>query len=180
MRSFLKIGLLVIGLLATSQVFAQTAHFPIVKKFGGIYEIPEATERPDPNAEYKILVDMTSAPENDKEISRFVDNIARLMNLHGLAGVPKDKMTVKVIIHGGAIYTLLNDAKNNEKYGMDNPNIPVFEALKEAGADIIVCGQSLIARKLVKDDLWSGVRVAHSALTTITTYVPQGYTYLKF
>ena len=50
----------------------------------------------------------------------------------------------------------------------------------EAGADIMVCGQSLIARNLKTSDLWPGVRVAHSALTTITTYVPQGYIQLKF
>jgi intracellular sulfur oxidation DsrE/DsrF family protein len=160
--------------------FAQTAQFPIVKGYGGIFEIKDATERPDPNLEYKILVDLTSQAENDKEISRWVDNVARLMNLHGLAGVPKEKIHVKVVVHGGGVFTLLNDAKYQEKYQVDNPNLKVYEALREAGAEIMICGQSMVMRKLSKEDLWPGVKIAHSALTTITTYVPQGYVMLKF
>jgi intracellular sulfur oxidation DsrE/DsrF family protein len=160
--------------------FAQTAQFPIVKGYGGIFEIKDATERPDPNLDYKILVDLTSQAENDKEISRWVDNVARLMNLHGLAGVPKEKIHVKVVVHGGGVFTLLNDAKYQEKYQVDNPNLKVYEALREAGAEIMICGQSMVMRKLSKEDLWPGVKIAHSALTTITTYVPQGYVLVKF
>jgi len=167
-------------LFLAAQLQAQTAQYPIVKGFGGIYEIPEATELPDPSLEYKIIVDLTSAAENDKEVSRWVDNVARMINLHGLAGVPKDKIKVKVIIHGGAIFTLLNDENYRKKFEVDNPNLKVFEALKASGTDIMVCGQSLLARNLKTTDLWPGIRVAHSALTTITTYVPQGYVLLKF
>lgn len=167
-------------LLSSSFVLAQSPQFPIVKGYGGIYEIKDATERPDPSLEYKILVDLASASENDKEISRWVDNVARMMNLHGLAGVPKEKIHVKVLIHGGAISTLLNDANYQEKFQVDNPNLKVFQALEEAGAEIMICGQSMMMRKLAKEDLWPGVTIAHSALTTITTYVPQGYVMVKF
>jgi intracellular sulfur oxidation DsrE/DsrF family protein len=160
--------------------FAQTPNFPIVKGFGGIYEIPDATERPDGTLEYKILVDLTSPSEDNKQISRFVDNVARMMNLHGLAGVSKDRIKVKVIVHGGGIFTLLNDENYKKRFEVDNPNLKVFEALEEAGAEILVCGQSLIARNLKTADLWPGVTIAHSALTTITTYVPKGYIQLKF
>ena len=167
-------------ILVQVESFAQTAQFPIVKGYGGIFEIKDATERPDPNLEYKILVDLTSQAENDKEISRWVDNVARLMNLHGLAGVPKERIHVKVVVHGGGVFTLLNDAKYQEKYQVDNPNLKVYEALREAGAEIMICGQSMVMRKLSKEDLWPGVKIAHSALTTITTYVPQGYVLVKF
>ena len=160
--------------------FAQTPQFPIVKGFGGIYEIPDATERPDGTLEYKILVDLTSPSEDNKQISRFVDNVARMMNLHGLAGVTKDRIKVKVIVHGGGIFTLLTDENYKKRFEVDNPNLKVFEALEEAGAEIMVCGQSLIARNLKTADLWPGVTIAHSALTTITTYVPKGYIPLKF
>jgi len=161
MKSFLKASLFVLFLMVSGLAFSQTPQYPIVKNYGGIYEIPDATERPDPNAEYKIIVDMTSPSENNKEISRFVDNIARMMNLHGLAGVPQERLKVKVVIHGGAIFTLLNNENYKQRFEVDN-------------------GQSLIARKLTKADLWPGVRIAHSAMTTITTYVPQGYVLLKF
>lgn len=180
MKNFLQITFFGLILLFTFQIQAQTPQFPIVKGFGGIYEIPNATERPDPSLEYKIIVDLASGAEDNKQISRWVDNVARMMNLHGLAGVPKEKIKVKVIIHGGAIFTLLTDENYQGRFEVSNPNLQVFEALKEAGADIYVCGQSLIARNLKASDLWPGVTIAHSALTTITTYVPQGYVLLKF
>lgn len=180
MKHYLTTILLGLILMLSSNLQGQTPQFPIVKGYGGIYQIPEATERPDPTLEYKIIVDLSSGAENDKEISRWVDNVARMMNLHGLAGVPSEKMKVKVIIHGGAIFTLLNDENYQKRFDVANPNLKVFEALKAAGADVMVCGQSLLARNLKTSDLWPGVRVAHSALTTITTYVPQGYVLLKF
>jgi intracellular sulfur oxidation DsrE/DsrF family protein len=180
MKRLPKALLVAFFLICTYQLQAQTPQYPIVKGFGGIYEIPEATERPDPSLEYKILVDLSTGAENNKAISRWVDNIARMINLHGLAGVPKDKIIVKVIVHGGAIFTLLNDENYKKRFEVDNPNLKVFEALKASGVDIMVCGQSLLARNLKTADLWPGVRVAHSALTTITTYVPQGYILLKF
>ncbi|MCR9084963.1 MAG: DsrE family protein, partial [Cyclobacteriaceae bacterium] len=116
-------------------------------------------------------------PEN---VNRYVDNVARLMNLHGLAGVPKERLHVKVVVHGGAIFSILNNENYKERYKVDNPNAPVFAALREAGADILVCGQSMILRGLKKEDLVEGVEVAHSMLTTATTYVPQGYVMLRF
>lgn len=180
MHKFIKFGLIVISTLGCSTLFGQSAQFPIVKEYGGIYEIPDATERPDPTLNYKLLVDLSTAAEDNKQISRWVDNVARLMNLHGLAGVPKAALKVKVVVHGAAIFTLLNNAQYQERFQTDNPNLKVYEALLEAGVDIMVCGQSLIARKMVTKDLWPGVRIAHSALTTITTYVPQGYVLLKF
>lgn len=180
MKSFQKIAFFGLILFLSIQAHAQTPQFPIVKGYGGIYEIADATERPDPSLEYKIIVDLTSGAEDNKEISRWVDNVARLMNLHGLAGVPQEKIKVKVVIHGGAIFTLLNDENYTKRFEVANPNLKVFEALKAAGADIYVCGQSLIARNLKSADLWPGVTIAHSAMTTITTYVPQGYVLLKF
>lgn len=180
MKKILAFVFFGLSLLFAFQANAQTPQFPIVKGYGGIFEIPNATERPDPSLEYKIIVDLASGAEDNKQISRWVDNVARLMNLHGLAGVPKEKIKVKVVIHGGAIFTLLNDENYQKRFEVANPNLKVFEALKEAGADIYVCGQSLIARNLKSEDLWPGVTIAHSAMTTITTYVPQGYVLLRF
>lgn len=175
------LSLLFLFFLGTTALFAQNQpQFPIIKKYGGIYEIPEATERPDPTKEYKIIVDMTSGPDDPAQISRWVDNIARMVNLHALAGVPQENIHVKVVVHGGAIFTVLNDSKYSERHQVENPNIPVYDALKDAGVEFYVCGQSMRARNLNKEDLWTGVQIAHSALTTLTTYVPQGYVLLKF
>ena len=180
MKKTLGFLVLLLALLFSERVFSQTPQFPIVKGFGGIYEIPDATERPDPSLEYKILVDLVSGADDPAQVNRFVDNVARLMNLHGLAGVPKDRLQVKVIVHGGAIFSLLNDEHYQERYQRDNPNLKVLDALREGGAEILVCGQSMMLRGFEKEDLWPNVTVAHSMLTTATTYVPQGYVMLRF
>jgi len=160
--------------------FAQEAHFPIVKGFGGIYEIPEATERPDPDIEYRIIIDLVSGAEDPAKVNRMVDNVARMINLHGLAGVPKEHMHVKVAIHGGAIFSILNNDHYRKLYGIDNPNLDVYRALKNAGVEIYICGQSLLARDMKTSDVWDEATIALSMLTTLTTYIPQGYMLLRF
>lgn len=169
---------LVLGSLQA--VFAQKAHFPIVEGFGGIFEIPESTENPDPNGEFRIIIDLVSGAENPAKINRMVDNIARMMNLHGLGGVKKENLHVKVAVHGGAVYSILGDDLYEKLYGVKNPNLPVYEALKVAGVEFYVCGQSLIARDMKTNDVWEGTEIALSMLTVLTKYVPEGYMLLRF
>lgn len=176
---YLLLFILLIG-LHSQAVIAQEAQFPIVKGFGGIYEIPESTENPDPNGEFRIIIDLVSGAEDPKQINRMVDNIARLMNLHGLGGVKKENLHIKVAVHGGAVFSILNDDFYQKLYGVDNPNLPVFDALKEAGVEFYVCGQSLIARDMKTTDVWQGTEIALSMLTVLTKYVPEGYMLLRF
>ncbi|EAZ80767.1 DsrE family protein [Algoriphagus machipongonensis] len=180
MNRLLKATLFFAAIFISQLTIAQTAQYPLVKGYGGIYEVPDAIERPDPSLDYKIIVDMSTGASDPKQISRWVDNVARMMNLHGLAGVKKEQMHVKVVIHGGAIFTVLNNEEYQSRYQVDNPNLPVYQALKDAGVEFLVCGQSMHARNLKKENISPLIGIAHSALTTITTYVPQGYTLLKF
>ncbi|SNS52153.1 Intracellular sulfur oxidation protein, DsrE/DsrF family [Belliella buryatensis] len=173
--------IILLSLAFSTFSYAQTPQFPIVKGFGGIYEIPEATERPDPDGTYKIIIDLVSAAESPGTVNRMVDNIARMVNLHGIAGVSKDNIKVKVAIHGGAVFSALNNDFYKKLYGIENPNLPVFEALKESGVvEFYVCGQSLIARDMLTTDVWEGAEIALSMLTTLTKYVPQGYMLMRF
>lgn len=153
---------------------------PIVPGFGMVFQIPEATEVPDPEQEFKIIIDLVSAADNPLQVNRMVDNIARMMNLHGVGGVKKEQLNVKVAVHGGAIYSILNNAYYQKLYGIDNPNLSTFEALKKAGVEFSICGQSLIARGMEPSDMWQGAEMSLSMLTTLTKYVPQGYMLMRF
>lgn len=160
---------------------AQDAQFPIVKGFGGIYEIENVVEELEEGEKVKIIVELVSGNETPEEHSFWVNNIARLMNLHGIEGVSPEYLSVKVIVHGPAVFDLLSHGNYFEKYRIPkNPNIPVWEALSNAGADIIICGQSLIARDLGRNEIWEYTQVATSALTTITKNVADGYVLIKF
>lgn len=178
MKHLLLFNLLIC--LHLQSVIAQEAKFPIVKDFGGIFEIPESTENPDANKEFKIIIDLVSGSEDPTQINRMVDNIARMMNLHGLGGVKKENLHIKVAVHGGAVFSLLNDDFYQKIYGVNNPNLPIYEALKKAGVEFYVCGQSLIARDMKTTDVWYGTQIALSMLTVLTKYVPDGYMLLRF
>lgn len=173
--------ILLITILFKTSVFAQDAQFPIVKGYGGIYEIENAVEQLEEGKQVKIIVELVSGNETPEEYSFWVNNIARLMNLHGIEGVSPADLEVKVIVHGPAVFDLLSHGNYFEKYRIPkNPSIPILEALDEAGAAIIICGQSLIMRDLGRNEIWEKTHVATSALTTITKNVADGYVLIKF
>jgi len=97
-----------------------------------------------------------------------------------MGGVPKEKIQVVVVIHGSAAFTVMNNESYKSKYGVDNPNLKLYQELQQAGVKMFVCGQSLIARKIDRLKMVPEVKVATSALTTLTTYQMKGYAVLRF
>ncbi len=159
---------------------AQSRVSPVVKNFGGIFEIPYAEEKPDPTLDYKIIIEVVSNTEKYDSINWPLFNVARMLNLHVMGGVPKEKIQVVVVVHGSAAFTVLNNDAYKAKYGMDNPNLKLYQELQQAGVKMFVCGQSLIARKIDRFKMVPEVKVATSALTTLTTYQLKGYAVLRF
>jgi intracellular sulfur oxidation DsrE/DsrF family protein len=104
----------------------------------------------------------------------------RLLNLHASGGVPKEKLHVILAIHGGAAYTVMNNEAHRTKYGVDNPNLKLYQELSDAGVKIYVCGQSLIARNIDRTKMVPQMKVATSMLTVLTTYQLKGYAVLRF
>ena len=158
---------------------SQEAQFPIVDKYGGIYEY-EGSEQPDPEMEYKIVIDLKSPQDDKTKINSGLNNVARMMNLHGLGGVNSENLAVSVVIHGSATYTITTNEAYQERYGVDNPNIPLITELKKAGAKIYVCGQSLIGRKYAPEEMNPEITVGLSMLTVFTTHVNHGFVPMVF
>ncbi|MGY5851355.1 DsrE family protein [Salegentibacter sp. F14] len=166
------------------------AQHPIVKGYGGVYKIEAAVEIPE-NKPTKLLVDLmkaetsrgnpNAAPDFSKPIWGLI-NTARLMNLHGVGGVSRENLEVILVVHGQAVISLLNDEtyKSFFETNYDNPNLPLLEALHKAGVEVVVCGQSLIARDLKKAQLFEHTKIALSALTTISKRVQEGYVVYNF
>lgn len=160
-------------------VKAQVAQFPNVSEFGGIYEIEGAAEL-DSEMTYNIVIDLKTLQRDKESINPGLNNVARLMNLHGLGGVRPENLDVAVVVHGSATDVIIDNDAYQKKYELDNPNIALITALKEAGARVYVCGQSLLSRQYARDEINEEVIVALSMLTTYTTYVHQGYVPLVF
>jgi intracellular sulfur oxidation DsrE/DsrF family protein len=169
---------LLIVIAATT--YSQTRVFPAVQRYGGIFEIPYAVEKPDPTMKYNIVVEVERESEKPDSLSWALNNVARLVNLHVMGGVPKENLDVVIVLHGGATYITMNNDQYQKKYKKDNPNLGLFEELSKAGVKIFVCGQSLINRKVDRTKMAPEVKIATSMLTTLTTYQLKGYALLKF
>lgn len=176
MRSFL----FAFFALASFALSAQQAVNPMIKSFGTVSTVPNASVAPDPSLEYNIIVDVMTGSDDKSKVFFSLNNVARLLNLHALAGVPKDRIHVVLAIHNAAVWSVLDDTNYKERFGVTNPHTPLFKELVENGVKVVVCGQSLIKQKIAQDQLLEGIEVATSALTTITEYQLRGYAVLRF
>jgi intracellular sulfur oxidation DsrE/DsrF family protein len=174
-------SLLMFVLLAMSiSSFSQSRINPVVKNYGGIFDIPYAEEKPDPSLDYNIIIEIATASDKPDSTNWALYNVARLINLHVMGGVPKEKLNVVLAIHGGAAFAVMNNETYKAKYGVDNPTLKLFKELDQAGVKMFVCGQSIIARNIDRFKMVPEVKVATSMLTTMTTYQLKGYAALKF
>ncbi len=176
MKSFYLILLL---LLFAGSLSAQEARYPIIKGFGGIYEI-EGAVHPKPDVAYDIVIDLKTLQRDKESINPGLNNVARMMNLHGLGGVKPENLSVAVVIHGGATDVVLDNDTYKQRYELDNPNLELISTLKNAGVNIYVCGQSLLARRYERESVNPEITVGLSMLTVFTTYMHQGYVPLVF
>ncbi|MFK8161679.1 MAG: DsrE family protein [Lewinella sp.] len=163
-----------------SSLTAQERVAPIIKEYGAIFDIPSATVKPDPTQVYKIVVDVVTGAEDPTDLSFGLNNVARMINLHAVGGVPAGKIDVVLAMHGGATFATLNNEAYREKFGVDNPNAPLVKALKDAGVKLVVCGQSLLARKIPLASVLSDIEIGTSMLTTVSTYQLKGYAVFRF
>ena len=168
------------ALLLSISLAAQTRVFPVVKNYGGIFEVPDAVEKPDPTLDYKIVIELATGSEKPGVFNASLNNIARLINLHAVGGVPKEKLSVVVAIHGEASYSIMNNEAYRDKYKTSNPNLDLYKELSEAGVKFFICGQSLISREIDRTKMVPEVQIATSMLSTLTTHQLLGYAVLKF
>lgn len=166
--------------LCTILASAQTRVFPIIKNYGGIFEVNDAVEKPVADLPYNIVIELVTGADDPAQLNNSLNNIARLINLHAIGGVPKENLSIVVAVHGEAAYSILNNQQYREKYKADNPNLGLYKELSEAGVKLFVCGQSLVARNIDRKKMAPEISIATSMLTVVTTHQLKGYAYLKF
>lgn len=172
--------LLLVGFIAVNAQQLPPKVNPVIKDFGGIFEIPYAEEKPDPALTYNIIIEVQQESDKGDTLNWALNNVARMLNIHAMAGVPTSKMNVVLAIHGGATYAIMNNEAYRAKYKVDNQNLKLLEQLSKAGVKMFVCGQSIVNRKVDRTKLAPQVKIASSALTTLTSYQLKGYALLKF
>lgn len=170
-----KLIILSLLCLSGSLTFAQKKIYPLIKSGGGMFEVPEATPVVDKKMQYKIIVDLSKASDKPDSANSALDKLARLVNAHIEAGVPKENLSVIGVIHFLGTPMILEDEAYKKKFGMANPNTALINELGKNGVRFFVCGQSLRARKLVDEKRNEYIKVAQSALITFSTFQNMGY-----
>jgi len=128
--------------------------------------------------QYKLLMEDV-VPIKDsaaaKEINDGLAEIGRIINLHIASGIPKNKLQVIALVHGGALYSLYNNAVYKKKYGIDNPNIKLIDELMKNGVKFIACGQAMNFFEVKKEEMVPNIGVTLTAQTVLSNYQLKGY-----
>ncbi|WP_222984275.1 DsrE family protein [Flagellimonas meishanensis] len=153
---------------------------PILNDFGAVWAIENPDFKTDLNGEFKVVFDVMDSPESHSELNPWIETAARFLNMHAQAGVPLSQLKVALVVHNKASKDIANNEKYGILYGTENPNRPMIEALMQAGAEVIFCGQSSKSRGFPKEDLIPGTKMALSAMTALIQLQNEGYRLIKF
>lgn len=153
---------------------------PAIQGYGQMVPLPNAAVQPDKNRTYKMVFLIEKAADDPKDVSDGVDHLARLYNMFQSLGVPLKNLKVVAVFTGPATYDVLNNDVYRAKYKQDNPNLKALQELKEAGAELYVCGQAMHFFKFDEKQLSPDVKLATSALVVLTVYENQGYGFIPF
>ncbi|GEM_PF-733929 len=153
---------------------------PLIKNYGRILDLENVELKPDPDREYKIVIELVHDMKKPKRLNFSANNIARLINLHAIGGVKPENLKVAVVVHAQATNSMVNQEAYQKKYDVESPYVDFYKELAEAGVDLVVCGQSLNLFGQKPENVLPGVKVATSALTAVSTYQLKGYAYFKW
>lgn len=156
------------------------ASYPLIKtsKWAGVLPMQDVNEKPDPNIQYKLLMEEVIPIKDSaaaKDFSEGLSEVGRIINLHIASGIPKNKLSVVVVVHGPALYALYTNQQYHKKWGIDNPNIPLINELMKNGVKFIACGQAMNFFDVKKEDMVSNINISLTAQTVLSHYQLKGY-----
>jgi len=148
---------------------------PVIHSAGATFEIPNPEFETPREQEYRLAFEMARPAASPEELNVVLSNVARYLNMHATAGIPRDQVQAAVVVHGGAGWEMLGHAAYREHYGVDNPNVELIKELTEAGVRVVICGQTVEARGIPRAGLAEGVEVALSAMTAFLVLQEEGF-----
>ena len=108
-----------------------------------------------------------------------MEQVARLLNLYGAAGLTARDVKIAAVFHGESDKAVLSDAAYFARYQVaSNPNLPLIHDLKKAGVEVFVCGQSLHDLGFKAEEVAEEVPVADSAMLVLINKQTDGYAYI--
>ena len=120
------------------------------------------------------------SPEGHDQINATIETAARFLNMHAQQGIPAEQLKVALVFHNQASKDVISNAAYNKRYGSNNPNEKLINALLDAEAQIIFCGQSSASRGFPKEDLIPNIQLSLSAMTALIQLQDENYRLIKF
>ncbi|MBI3464589.1 MAG: DsrE family protein [Planctomycetes bacterium] len=173
------VGVILLGTGVFSPARAEEPKFsfPLIKGYGGVATVPQATEQPQKGV--RVVFDIT-AESKPEEVNRGLESVARYLNLNAQAGNAPSDVKLALVLHGGAtICALTDEAFRRHAQGEHNPNLPLIRKLREHGVEVLVCGQSLARKGYSTNDVADELTVAASAMTVNINKQLLGFAYLS-
>ncbi len=177
-RSVVTVALLALPSGLAAQSAPSTG--PVIQDFGPVYDIPDPDISAPTDQVLRVVFDVAQAAPEPGQVNRRFETLARYLNLHARAGVPRENMKLALVVHGGASWEVVDNAAYRAQFGVDNPNLPLLEALDDFGVELLLCGQSQSSRGIRKDQLAEPVRQALSAMTALVDLQGRGYHLIAF
>lgn len=172
---------LILGLLFFTVITAQEKKSgPILEDYGAVWNITDPDFKTDVTQTYKVVFDIMTSPEDASQVNASLATAARFLNMHAQSGIPLEQLKVALVVHNKASKDMANAMVYLEKYGVKNPNEALLTQLMDAGADVILCGQSSMSRGFPKEDLVDGVQISLSAMTALIQLQNDNYRLIKF
>jgi intracellular sulfur oxidation DsrE/DsrF family protein len=147
---------------------------PVVPNFGGVFDVPSPGLPAPKDQDLKLRFDVNVGPEPG-ELNAGFDTVARFLNMHARAGVPREHVKAALVIHGTAGKDTLTNEEYRKRFGKDNPNLALLDELKAAGVRIYLCGQTSMSRNLPRAVVTPAATIALSAMTAHLVLDKEGY-----
>lgn len=153
--------------------------YPVIRGYGGVRPRPDLPSRLSPATDYKVIVDVVHGDSDHTKVLGSLVRLARLANLMGYAGVPRDHVHIAAVIEGMAGFAVLTNDAYRKRFKVDNPNLALLHELKSSGIELMVCAQALAENGWPDSDVSPEVTVTLSALTDFVVYGQRGYSFLQ-
>lgn len=176
-RAAIALATLVLVSASFAPAKADSPAPPLVPGYEAAKDLPGARELPDPNTDYKVVFADAQDAKNPGDVNPMLPTIATYVNTLGQYGVPLERRHIVIMFHqrSADMDIVMTNEAYRERYNRDNPNIAIIHALRQAGVDIRVCGQGLIARKIDAKQVSPDVQIDLWALTSLVNLQLKGY-----
>ncbi len=160
---------------------AQQASGPVITAAGPSFIVEEPTFATPARMEMKALFEINVGGPDTVKVNEQMVTMARFFNIHARNGVAESRLKAAAVFHGSGWTALLSDAAFAARFGgKPNPSRALVEELLQHGAQLVLCGQTMGARSVKRDELLPGVKVSTSAMTAMLTLQNDGYRFIPW